>query len=135
MMVAREAKIRKYSDSLGIDAVIKSKLEVVEVGNCPLVITSRGICCLKSAEDLIGLRLLSRKVILLISMRFMEGNLKEFWIFRREHSKAKKTGSAMLIRRSVRSNFSLDFMNKRRMEVNPESSEFINFRELILNYN
>ena len=35
MMVAREAKIRKYSDNPGIDAAIKSKPGVVEVRHCP----------------------------------------------------------------------------------------------------
>ena len=61
MMAAHEAKIRKYSDNPGIDAAIKSKPWVVEVRYCPLIITSIGILCHKSAEDLIGLGVLIRK--------------------------------------------------------------------------
>ena len=60
MMAACEAKIRKYSDSPCIDAAIKSKPEVAEVRQCPFIVTSRGIWCHKSAEDLIGLDVLSK---------------------------------------------------------------------------
>ena len=83
MMTAREANIWKYLDNPGIDAAIKSKPGVVEVRHCPLI-TSRGIWCHKSADDLIGLGVLSRKDILLMSV--IEGSLKEFWIFARATS-------------------------------------------------
>ena len=86
MMAARYAKIQKYSDNPGIDAAIKSKPGVVEVRPCPLVITSRGIGCHKSAEDLIGLGVLTRKDILLMSVWVIEGSLKELWIFARATS-------------------------------------------------
>ena len=75
-MAAREVKIRKYSDNPGIDAAIKSKPGVVEVIHCPLIITSREIWCLKYAEDLIGLDVLNRKDIRLMSVRVIEGSLK-----------------------------------------------------------
>ena len=86
MMAAREAKLRKYSDNPGLDAAIKSKPGVVEVRHCPLIITSRGIWFHKSAEDLIGLGMLTRKDTLLMSVRLIEGSLKEFWIFARATS-------------------------------------------------
>ena len=77
MMATREAKIQKYPDNPGIDAAIKSKPWLVEVRHCSLIITSsRGIWCHKSAEDLIGRGVLSRKDILLMSV--IQGRLKEF---------------------------------------------------------
>ena len=72
MMAARKAKIRKYSDNPGIDAAIKSKPGVVEVRHCPLIITSREIWCHKSAEDLFGLGVLTRKDILLMSLQVID---------------------------------------------------------------
>ena len=81
MMAAREAKIRKYSDNPGIDAAIKSKPGVVRMRHCPLIITSSGIFCHKFAEDLIGLGVLTRKDILLLSVRVIKESLKEFRIF------------------------------------------------------
>ena len=69
MIAACEAKMRKYLDNPGIDAAIESKLGVVQVRHCPLIITSRGVWCHKSAEDLIELGVLSRKYIRLMSVR------------------------------------------------------------------
>ena len=83
MMAVREAKIRRYTDNPGINAAIKPKPGVVEVRHYPLIITSREIWCHKSTKDLIGLGVLSRKDILLMSVRVIEGGLKEFWIFAR----------------------------------------------------
>ena len=78
MMATREAKIRKYSDNRAIDAAIKSKPGVVKVRHCPLIITNRGIWCQKSAMVLIRLGILSRKDILLMPVRVIEGSLKDF---------------------------------------------------------
>ena len=75
MMAAREAKMRKYADNPCIDAAIKSKPGVVEVKHCPLA--SRRIWCQKSLEDSIRLGVLSRRDTLLMSVRVIEGNLKE----------------------------------------------------------
>ena len=83
MMAAREAKMSKYSDNPGIDAAVKSKPGVVEVRHCLLIITSRGMWCHKFAEDLIGLDVLSRKDLLLMSSLVVEGSLKDFSIFAR----------------------------------------------------
>ena len=83
IIAAREAKIRKYLDNPGIDAVIRSKPGVAEVSHCSLVITSRGNWCHKSAEDLMLLGVLSRKDIIFMSVWVIEGSLKEFWIFTR----------------------------------------------------
>ena len=66
-----------------MEATIKSKPGVVKVRHCPLIITSRGIWCHKSAGVLIKLGVLSRKDILLMSVRVIESSLKEFLIFTR----------------------------------------------------
>ena len=78
MMAACEAKIQKYSGNPGIDTAIKLKPEVVEVRHYPFIITSRRIWCHKSAENLIGLGVQSRKDILFMSVWVMEGSLSEF---------------------------------------------------------
>ena len=81
IMAAREAKIWKYSDNPVIDSAIKLKPGMVEVRYCLLIITSRGIWGHKSVEDLIGPGVLSRNDVVLMSVRVIEGSLKEFWIF------------------------------------------------------
>ena len=82
--VDMKAKGRKCSDNPGIDQVlpaIKPKPGVVEVRHCPFIITSRGVWCHESAEDLIGLSVLRRKDFLLMPVLVIEGSLKEFFIF------------------------------------------------------